>query len=167
MASPKQLLEALRAFGLENDRLDALVARRFGAAPAEFKAMDHIHASGDGLTPGQLGDLLALSSGAVTALIDRLERLGWVRRDRHPSDRRSVIVRRANETESEAERIYAPLVRAMAAAAGELTPAEREVCVRFLESAAEAVRGRATELRDSGPAPIARPGRDSPPTPAA
>ena len=75
MASPTEVLTALRRFGLENDRLDAMVARRLGAPPAEFKAMDHLQEAGE-LTPGQLADRLALSSGAVTALIDRLERLG-------------------------------------------------------------------------------------------
>ena len=144
-----------------------MIARRFNAAPAEFKAMDHIHAASDGLTPGQLGDRLSLSSGAVTALVDRLERLGWVRRDRHPTDRRSVIVRKAGSAESEVERIFAPLMKAMTAAAGQLSPAERDACVRFLEGATDAVAARARELRGSGQAPTARPAPGSPPTPGA
>jgi DNA-binding MarR family transcriptional regulator len=166
VATPADLLHALRRFGLEDDRFDAVVARRFGAAPAEFKAMDHIMASG-GLTPGQLGDRLALSSGAVTALVDRLERLGWVKRVPHPTDRRSIIVSRASAKVTAGERIYAGFAKALAAAAEDLTPEERAACVRFLEAAADIARDRATELRGSGPAPTASPGRDSPPTPAA
>jgi DNA-binding MarR family transcriptional regulator len=160
------VLLALRRYGLESDRLDAIVARRFHAAPAEFKAMDHIQAAG-GLTPGQLGDRLALSSGAVTALIDRLENLGWVKRVPHPTDRRSVIVSKASSELSECERIYAPYGEALARAAAKLTPKERAACVRFLEAAAEIAAERATELRGTGPAPTESPGRDSPPTPAA
>jgi DNA-binding MarR family transcriptional regulator len=166
VATSADLLHALRRFGLEDDRFDAVVARRFGAAPAEFKAMDHILASG-GLTPGQLGDRLALSSGAVTALVDRLERLGWVKRVPHPTDRRSVIVSKASSKLSAGEQIYAGFARALARAAGELTPEERAACVRFLEAAADIAAERATELRDSDPAPTGSPGRDSPPTPAA
>ena len=166
MATPKELLAALRRFGLEEDRLDAFVARRFGAAPAEFKAMDHIHATG-GLTPGQLADRLALSSGAVTALVDRLERLGWVKRVPHPTDRRSVIVSKAGVEASAGELVYASFAEDLARAASELTPEERAACIRFLEAAAEIAAERATELRDSGPVPSGSPGPGSRPTPAA
>ena len=166
MATPAELLTALRRFGLENDRFDAIVARRLGVGPAEFKAMDHIQAAGS-ITPGHLGDRMALSSGAVTALLDRLERLGWVRREPHPSDRRSVIVRRAAGTMNAGERIYMPMAERLAAAAGKMTDAEREACVRFLVAAAEQVAERATELRGSGRAPTRLPVPDSPPTPGA
>jgi DNA-binding MarR family transcriptional regulator len=154
VATPTELLTALRHFGLEDDRFDTIVARRFDAAPAEFKAMDHILASG-GLTPGQLGDRLALSSGAVTALVDRLERLGWVKRVPHPTDRRSVIVSKASANVSAGEQIYRRFAEALARAAAELTPDERAACVRFLDSAAEIAAGQARELRDSGPVPTA------------
>jgi DNA-binding MarR family transcriptional regulator len=149
-----ELLAALRRFGLEDDRFDAIVARRFDAAPVEFKAMDHILASG-GLTPGQLGDRLALSSGAVTALVDRLERLGLAKRAPHPTDRRSVIVSKASARLSAGEEIYGRFAQALAAAAAELTPDERAACVRFLDRAAAVAAEQARELRDSGPAPIA------------
>jgi DNA-binding MarR family transcriptional regulator len=171
VTSPDDLLTALRRFGLEDDRFDAMVARRVGAPSAEFRAMDHIQESG-GLTPGQLADRLALTSGAVTALIDRLERLGWVTREPHPDDRRSVIVRKATGPESDAMQAYASLAARLARVAAKLTPAERDAAVRFLEEAArdareEADRLRATGSRGSGRAPTASPGRGSPPTPAA
>jgi DNA-binding MarR family transcriptional regulator len=152
VATSTELLTALRRFGLEDDRFDAIVARRFDAAPAEFKAMDHILASG-GLTPGQLGDRLALTSGAVTALVDRLERLGWVKRVPHPTDRRSVIVSKASAKLSAGERIYGRFAKALAQAADELTPSERAACVRFLQAAAEIAAEQARELRGSDPAP--------------
>jgi DNA-binding MarR family transcriptional regulator len=169
-ASAIELLQRLRAFGLANDRLDATVARRLGASPVEFKAMDHLHAAGE-LTPGQIGERLSLSSGAVTALLDRLERLGWVERAPHPTDRRSVIVRR-KLVESEAPRIYAEFADEIARAARRLTPAEREACARFLDEAAAAAWRMTDELRatgstGSGRAPTGSPAPGSPPTPAA
>jgi DNA-binding MarR family transcriptional regulator len=150
MASPAELLTALRRFGLENDRLDAMVARRLGAPPVEFKAMDHLQEAGE-LTPGQLADRLALSSGAVTALVDRLERLGWVERSAHPSDRRSVIVSKAGESNSEALKLYRPFARAISEAAGRMSAAERDAAVRFLEEAAAVARHKADELKSTGP----------------
>jgi DNA-binding MarR family transcriptional regulator len=146
VATPAELLKALRRFGLEDDRFDAMVARRVGAPPVEFKAMDHIIES-DGLTPSQLADRLALTSGAVTALVDRLERLGWVVRERHPSDRRSVVVRRTDLPKSEAEDAYGPFAARLARAAARLSAAERDAAVRFLEEAAGAAREQADRLK--------------------
>jgi DNA-binding MarR family transcriptional regulator len=168
MATTADLLKALRRFGLEDDRLDALAARHFGVPPAEFKAMDHLLEAGE-LTPGELSDRLALTSGAVTALVDRLERLGWVARAPHPSDRRSIVVR-ATPPKSEAEQVYAPFAAEVARAAAKLTAADRDAAVRFLEAAATAARAQADLLRaprGSDPAPTGSPAPDSPPTPAA
>ena len=157
VATPEELLIALRRFGLQNDRLDATVARRLGAPPVEFKAMDHLHETGE-LTPGQLADRLCLTSGAVTALIDRLERLGWAERAPHPSDRRSVIVRPAVAPEkSEAVEIYMDLVGRMERLAGRMTAAERAAAIEFLEAAARVAAERADELRRSEHADAARP----------
>ena len=146
MASPSELLTALRRFGLENDRFDAIVARRLGAPPVEFKAMDHLQEAGE-LTPGQLADRLALTTGAVTAVIDRLERLGWAKRAPHPTDRRSVVVRKVSGADSEGLNLYDPLMRAIGRAAGRLSPKELAATVAFLEEAAAAARQKADELR--------------------
>jgi DNA-binding MarR family transcriptional regulator len=148
MATPSELLTALRRFGLENDRLDAMVARRLGAPSAEFKAMDHLQEAGE-LTPGQLADRLALTSGAITALIDRLERLGWAQRTPHPSDRRSVVVRKAGGADTEAMALYRPVAQAVAAAAGRMSSRQLEATVGFIETATAATREKADELRDA------------------
>ena len=172
MASPSELLKALRRFGLEDDRFDAVVARRLGAPPVEFKAMDHLQEAGE-LTAGQLADRLALSSGAVTAVIDRLERLGWAERRPHPSDRRSVIVRKSTGADSAALELYGPLGQRVERAAARLTAREREAAMRFLEEITAVAREEADRLSplrappDSGRAPTGRPGRGSPPTPGA
>jgi hypothetical protein len=168
LADAAELLKALRHFGLENDRLDALVARKLDAGATEFKAMDHLHAAGE-LTPGQLCDRLALTSGAVTGLIDRLERSGWVVRAPHATDRRSVVVRPASDL-GEAPRLYAGYVKRVMQAAEGLSDAQRDACLVFLEQAAAAARATAEEVRGSagsGRAPTGSPEPGSPPTPGA
>src|SRR5690606_16935134 len=47
------------------------------------------------MTPGEIAQWLKLATGSVTVLIDRLAARGLVVRDRHPEDRRKVIVRPA------------------------------------------------------------------------
>jgi len=147
LSDAAELLEALRRFGLENDRLDAIVARRLQAAPAEFKAMDHLHAAGE-LTPGELCDRLALTSGAVTGLIDRLVASGWVERSPHATDRRSVVVRPASRA-GEAPKLYEAYRKRLEEAAAELSEEEYRACVGFLGDASAAARSTAEEIRGS------------------
>jgi DNA-binding MarR family transcriptional regulator len=49
------------------------------------------------LSPGRLAELSGLTTGTVTGVLDRLEKAGYVRRDRAPDDRRKVIVSRVEE----------------------------------------------------------------------
>jgi len=150
MATASQLLAALRRFGLEDDRLDARIARQIGAPPVEFRAMDHLHHAKT-LTPGELADRLALTSGAVTALVDRLERLGWARREPHPTDRRSIVVSVA-QSGGAVEALYGPFGEALAEAALKLSAAERTAATRFLEDAAAIAAEQANRLTTTEPA---------------
>ncbi len=163
---PVDLLTALQRFGLENDRFDLAVARAHGMSLAEIRAVDHIQAEGE-LTPGELGDRLSLTSGAITALVDRLERAGWVTRAPHPSDRRSVVVRLTDHAEKLGAEIYLPYLRRLERAAAGVPRAHRESVVSFLRAAGEQAAEQAREWRGSGPAPTGSPGPGSPPTPGA
>ena len=82
---------SLQRFGLARDQMRAALASGSGVSPADLDALEHLEAAGP-LTQRQLGERLSLTSGAITMLVDRLERAGWVRRRPHPSDRRSVLV---------------------------------------------------------------------------
>ncbi|TDD77819.1 MarR family transcriptional regulator [Actinomadura darangshiensis] len=64
-------------------------------------------------TPGQLAQLMGITTGgAVTAVIDRLERAGYVRRTRDPDDRRRVIVELVEENVAQFGRYFEPIARA-------------------------------------------------------
>jgi DNA-binding MarR family transcriptional regulator len=67
------------------------VAQRFGMSASDTQFMHLLNLHGP-LTPGRLAELSGLSTGTVTGVIDRLENLGYVRRERDPDDRRKVIV---------------------------------------------------------------------------
>jgi DNA-binding MarR family transcriptional regulator len=166
MTDPLALLIALRRFGLENDRFDLAVARAHDVSMAEMKAIDHIQAEGE-LTPRELGERLSLTSGAVTAVIDRLEGSGWVARSPHPTDRRSVVVRMTERSMEACTHIYVPYSDALARLAAGLPAATRQAIADFLDTAADITAEHAREWRDNGPAPTGRPERGSPPTPAA
>jgi DNA-binding MarR family transcriptional regulator len=63
-------------------------------------------------TPGQLAQLMGITTGgAITAVIDRLERAGYVRRTRDPDDRRRVIVELVEENVAQFARYFEPIAR--------------------------------------------------------
>ena len=69
----------------------AATAKCMGLEASELSALEHLQAAGP-MTLGQLGGRLSMSPGAVTALVDRLEKKGYVERTPNPKDRRSALV---------------------------------------------------------------------------
>ncbi|BFU46533.1 MarR family winged helix-turn-helix transcriptional regulator [Krasilnikovia sp. MM14-A1004] len=67
---------------------------RLGPSDAQFMTLLEVHGP---LTPGRLAELTGLRTGTVTGVLDRLERAGFVRRERDATDRRKVIVSRVDE----------------------------------------------------------------------
>ncbi|MFG2002239.1 MarR family winged helix-turn-helix transcriptional regulator [Spirillospora sp. NPDC048911] len=64
-------------------------------------------------TPGQLAQLMGITTGgAITAVIDRLEKAGFVRRTRDPDDRRRVIIELVPESIGRFARYFEPIARA-------------------------------------------------------
>ncbi|GAB3208117.1 MarR family winged helix-turn-helix transcriptional regulator [Marinactinospora thermotolerans] len=72
-------------------RLLHSMAGQFGLNPTDMQCWSLLQVNGP-MTPGRLAHLTGLTSGAITAVIDRLERSGYVRRERHPDDRRKIMV---------------------------------------------------------------------------
>lgn len=95
--------EVFGRFGLNRGDVGVLSALRF-AGPSQQ------------LSPTQLFKGLMISSAGITSRLDRLEKRGLVRRERHPSDRRGVLV----ELTDEGRRVLDEAVRAN-------TEAEREL----------------------------------------
>ena len=135
---------AMRRYTLENDRLDYAVARRYQIPPADMHALEHLEITG-GMTPGALAERLQLTSGSVTALVDRMEQARLVERAPHPTDRRSTVVRLTDRALGFAREAYEPFGEDMTGAARRLSAAERDVVVRFMEDAAGVAAGHAVK----------------------
>ena len=69
----------------------AAIAEHVGLSATEHKALDLLSRAGS-ITAGQLAELSGLTTGAVTGLVDRLEKAGFVKRERDPQDRRRVVI---------------------------------------------------------------------------
>lgn len=121
----------LRRFAMERDRWIAGLCRRVGASRSDYDALEALDAHGP-MTPGELGALLSLTSGSVTALIGRLEDLGWARRERHPDDRRKVIVSLTEAAWQLGQDELVPYFEAVDGATGALSSKERAVVHHYL-----------------------------------
>jgi DNA-binding Lrp family transcriptional regulator len=86
-----ELLAALHAFGLQRDRFRSAMSAATGLSLTAVDALEYLESLGP-LTQRELGEHLLLTSGAVTMLVDRLERDGLVQRGAHPTDRRVTVV---------------------------------------------------------------------------
>jgi DNA-binding MarR family transcriptional regulator len=73
------------------DRLDDLMARELGVNRSDLRCLYHLNHRGAS-TPSEIAAATGLTSGAVTALLDRLERQGLIGRRQDCSDRRSVTI---------------------------------------------------------------------------
>jgi len=67
------------------------VSHKAGLSGADHKYLDLLFHEGP-MTAGRLAELAGLTSGAVTGIIDRLEKKGLVKRESDPDDRRKVLV---------------------------------------------------------------------------
>ncbi|MEV1146387.1 MarR family transcriptional regulator [Micromonospora sp. NPDC049799] len=107
---------------------------------------------GQPMTPGRLGEQLNLSSGSVTALIDRLERGGHIRRDRDTADRRKVFLHYAERGATLAMDFFRPLGRRTDGVMAGFTDEELETVHRFMTAMGTSMR----EHRDAVRAESAR-----------
>ena len=90
------------------DRFEDAAAGYFGVNRTAMRCMEVLDRLGR-LTPGDIAGHTGLSSGAVTAMLDRLERADMVQRLPDPSDRRRVLVQLTDKSRRLAADVYEPL----------------------------------------------------------
>ncbi len=115
--------------------------RAHGIGRGDYDVLASLRRAGDPpvLTPGQLCSGLLLSSAGVTGRIDRLERSGLVRRERHPDDGRGVLVELTAEGRDLVDRLVAEDMEREAAWITELSPSDRAQLARLLDVVLAAV----------------------------
>jgi DNA-binding MarR family transcriptional regulator len=94
---------------------------------------------GEALTAGGLGEAVELRSASVTALLDRLERVGHVRRVRDPSDGRRVVLHMSPTAMAAGAEFFGGLQRGLQAAMSAYSDEELAVVRRFLGDMTEVI----------------------------
>src|SRR3954453_22507202 len=112
-----ELISEFRTSGNHDDAFDNLAAQRLGVNETDLHCLNIIQNNG-GVTAGQLAKEAGLTTGAVTGVIDRLERIGFARRVADPDDRRRVKLEVTPKFYSRAEKVLGPGAEDWAAALG-------------------------------------------------
>ena len=126
---------ALRAFLSASDAFDEALGNVLGLNPTDVRCVDLLDQYGT-MTAGVLADLAGLSTGAVTFLLDRLERAGFVRRVRDTQDRRRVLVELVPLARSQVSELHVGLTEVWRASAQHFSVADLQSIIAFLREGA-------------------------------
>jgi DNA-binding MarR family transcriptional regulator len=129
--------ESLRKLGAQAVLISDLVATRVGINSTDLECLDLLQLAGP-TTAGQMSTHSGLTTGATTAMIDRLERAGYVRRRRDPHDRRVVVIEVLAHCGSHIAPLYQPIQKEFEALHARYSSRELAIVVRYLTEALEA-----------------------------
>jgi DNA-binding MarR family transcriptional regulator len=118
------------------DALDQVAADMLGVSRNDLRCLNLLEQGP--LTPSSIAQALRLTSGSVTALLDRLEAKGLVERSRDPSDRRGIRVSMTPIVFATVGRLYRSCAETLLETVAMYPSDEREAAVRHLSDAASA-----------------------------
>lgn len=140
--------EALRRYQAAVEDWDRLIAHSLGINQTDARCLEVLlFEHPDGATPAALGAALALTSGSVTTMVDRLMRAGLVMRRRHPNDQRSVLVMPTEQAKTNALGLHQPLIDRGRSLLARYAAQDIERMTDFFIRATELQREVETELR--------------------
>jgi DNA-binding MarR family transcriptional regulator len=130
----RQLGEQVRAFQRAVDQGDDEIARLLGLNRTDLRCLDLLLQEGPS-APGRLATELGLTTGSVTAMLDRMEKIGYISRTPDPGDRRKIVVQATPDIAEQAMEVMLPLVEDSNRATAHYTPEELRLLLDFFDLA--------------------------------
>lgn len=124
-----------------------LAAQSLGLVHTDLKSADILIEFGP-MTAGELGKKTGLSTGSVTALVDRLENAGYVKRENDPNDRRRVIIVPVQESRQPIKKLFSGLSESTIALCKEYSPEELEIIFDFLKKGTDLIDAEIERIRE-------------------
>src|SRR6202011_3555981 len=143
--STAEIRDSIRALRIQLSLLNYRVGSQLGLKDVDLDCFDIIDAYGP-LSPSALARRAGLHPATMTGILDRLERGGWIVRERDPSDRRAVVIRARRERYAELMRLYAGMNRSMNKLLADYSDSELELIADFLHRTVDAGRNATEEL---------------------
>ena len=129
--------ESMRELSVQLSLLNARVGTHLDLKEADVDCLDMITRY-EPISPSALARRTGLHPATMTGILDRLERGGWISRERDPADRRAVLIRARRERGAEIYRLYAGMNAAMDEICGGYGDAELAVLADFLRRTVDA-----------------------------
>jgi DNA-binding MarR family transcriptional regulator len=137
--------DSLRELNVQLSLLNHQVSGQVELRDADFDCLEVINRYGP-LSPSALARRAGLHPATMTGILDRLERGGWIARERDPADRRAVVVRSVRDRNAELYRLYAGMNSSMDKICAGYGEAELELLADFLRRTTDAGRAATDEL---------------------
>jgi DNA-binding MarR family transcriptional regulator len=143
--STAEIRDSLRELRIQLALLNYRVGSQLELKDVDLDCLDILDAHGP-LSPTELARLAGLHPATMTGILDRLERGGWIVRERDPSDRRAVRVRAVHERYAELLRLYSGLSRSMNRLLAGYSDSELATIADFMRRTVDAGRNATDEL---------------------
>jgi len=124
----------------------SVIAQKVGMNASDLQCAEFLVRMGP-LTAGQLAELSGLTTGAITGVIDRLERAGWARRENDPNDRRRVIIQPIPHDSPAATGLYDPYTQVMSELLANYNDQELDFILEFVKGLSAATNQIASKIR--------------------
>ena len=142
-----ELIREFRVSGNLDDAFDNLAAQRLEVNETDLHCLNIIENAG-GVTAGELAAESGLTTGAVTGVIDRLEKKEFARRVSDPSDRRRVKVEVTKAFYARADKIWGPVAADWASALERFSSEQLDSFDQFLRTTNQVTRRHLDRLRE-------------------
>lgn len=139
--------QSLRELNNQIALLSHRVGTTAGIKDIDLDTLDHLSQYG-AATPGGLAQSLGVHPATMTGILDRLERGGWVLRERDDTDRRAVRIRIDPRRNADLTNLYAGMDAAMTEVVAAFTDQQLEVVIDFLQRSTAAGARSTQALRD-------------------
>jgi len=127
----QELEHAVRRSTAQGTMFSQTVANRAGISSSDLECLDFLNLEGR-VTAGRLAEVTGLTTGAITGVVDRLEKAGFVRRERDENDRRKVFIAIVPEKVARIGRFYEHMQRAILKDWESYSDAELRLLLRFM-----------------------------------
>ena len=137
--------EALRDLNIELSLLNQRISGHLELKGADLQCLDLIDRHGP-LGPSSLARLAGLHPATMTGVIDRLERGGWITRERDPADRRGVVLQPVPGRSADVLRLASGMNAQVAKICADYSSEDLELIATFLRRTADAGRSAGAQL---------------------